>query len=384
MHDLVIISLEAWDEVWRRNQHLVHRLLLADRELRVLWVEPSTDPVHAARAGQTVQRGRGLRPGPVLPGEDAARILLLEPTKLLPRRLDPAQDRRWARRIRRIARSIGFDRPLLWVNDPRGAAVLEATDWPTMYDITDDWLQADRTAAELARLQHHESVLLEGSARIVVCSPALARAKHRAGRTVLIPNAVDPAAYRSPSPRPTDFPDGSTAVYAGTLHSDRFDVPLAVATARELSNRGTLTLVGPNLLSHSDRSRLEDAGAVLLGSKPAKEVPGYLQHADVLVVPHLVNAFTDSLDPIKVYEYAATGRPVISTDVAGFRDVCDDRVTIVDGRRFAEAVAGAIPARWKFPERSDRPVPSWDDRAREMAEVLSAVARSPYSLHKGS
>ena len=41
----------------------------------------------------------------------------------------------------------------------------------------------------------------------------------------------------------------------------------------------------------------------------------YLQHADVLVVPHLVNAFTDSLDPIKLYEYQAVDKPVISTPV---------------------------------------------------------------------
>ena len=53
---------------------------------------------------------------------------------------------------------------------------------------------------------------------------------------------------------------------------------------------------------------------------------GYLQHADVLVVPHVVTSFTDSLDPIKLYEYQAVGRPVVSTPVAGFRDADDPRI----------------------------------------------------------
>ena len=69
---------------------------------------------------------------------------------------------------------------------------------------------------------------------------------------------------------------------------------------------------------------------------------GYLQHADVLVVPHVVSDFTDSLDPLKLYEYQAVGRPVVSTPVAGFRDAAG---VIIAGRdQFADAVATSIPS----------------------------------------
>ena len=33
MTDLVVVSLEAWDDVWRRNQHLVAGLLRSDAAL---------------------------------------------------------------------------------------------------------------------------------------------------------------------------------------------------------------------------------------------------------------------------------------------------------------------------------------------------------------
>ena len=61
MTDLVVVSLEAWDGVWRRNQHLVSRLLAADPDLRVLFVEPPADPLHDLRRRSGVRRGLGLR-----------------------------------------------------------------------------------------------------------------------------------------------------------------------------------------------------------------------------------------------------------------------------------------------------------------------------------
>ncbi|WP_284293569.1 hypothetical protein [Luteimicrobium album] len=45
---LVVVSLEPWDEVWRRNQYLVSELLRADPTLHVLFVEPPSDLAYAA------------------------------------------------------------------------------------------------------------------------------------------------------------------------------------------------------------------------------------------------------------------------------------------------------------------------------------------------
>ena len=93
MSDLVVVSLESWDGVWRRNQHLVSRLLAADPGLRVLFVEPPADPLHDpdadARASSAVA-GSG---APTCAGAEG-RLWLFQPTKWLPRRLDPAADAR--------------------------------------------------------------------------------------------------------------------------------------------------------------------------------------------------------------------------------------------------------------------------------------------------
>ncbi|WP_217633950.1 glycosyltransferase [Raineyella antarctica] len=364
-----MISLERWDNVWRRNQHLVAGLLRSDPGLRVLFVEPATDPLHDLVSGRRPRFGRGLR-RVQLDGVADGRLRTFQPTKLLPRRLDPRSDRRAAGQVRRVASRVGFEHPVLWVNDPTGAEVLQLTGWPALYDITDDWLEADRTEAEHERLVRDEALLMERCAEVVVCSRGLQATKGEIRDVTLVPNAVDVEDYRVPRPRPADLPAGAVAVYVGTIHRDRIDIDLCVATARALGKRGSLVLVGPAPLEAADRDRLAGAGVVLLGAKDRSEVPGYLQHADVLVVPHVVTSFTESLDPIKLYEYRAVGRPVVSTPVAGFRDGADSRVVVAEPSEFPRAVTLAVPAGSVFPEGADAPVDSWADRVEAMKRVL--------------
>ncbi len=368
--DLVVASLEAWDTVWRRNQHLVSRLLRDDPTLRVLFVEPAADPLHDLLSRR--RPSRGVRVSEVSGFE--GRLMRFRPVKHLPRRLDKRVDDRLAHAIIRAAAAARMPRPLLWANDPGAAALARISGWTTLYDITDDWAAADRAPASLARVRTEEEWLLLHADAVVACSAELVRRKAllRVGTIDLVPNAVDVVAYRSPAPRPADLPTAS-AVYVGTLHTDRLDVGLCELTARELMGRGTLVLVGPNALSRSDTERLRNAGVILLGPRPHEEVVGYLQHADALLVPHVVTAFTESLDPIKLYEYSAVGRPVVSTPVAGFRDVNDPRVRVTTPPEFPRAVASIVPTTTRFPVGADAPVTTWDDRAVEMRGVIGRL-----------
>jgi glycosyltransferase involved in cell wall biosynthesis len=378
--DLVVVSLEAWDQVWRRNQHLVSRLLRDDPQLRVLFVEPPADPVHAARRRSRPRRGAGLRLGPGIDGVPSGRLYVFQATKALPRRIDRRADVRLANQVVEAADRLHFVDPLLWVNDPSGAALLARTGWRALYDVTDDWLHAGHTNAEHARLVADEALLLQEAAHVVVCSPALLEAKSpdRHGRPLsLIPNAVDVEGYRAPGPRPADLPAGRVALYMGTVHPDRVDLDLCARTARHLAGRATVVLVGPAPLDLAERRALEEAGVVLLGPRDAGEVPAYLTHADVLLVPHVVTAFTESLDPIKLYEYRAADRPVVSTRVAGFRETEDPRVTLADAQDFPSQVAIALassPLRRHAGKNVTVETPSWDLRAATMRSVLDDVS----------
>lgn len=374
MTDLVVVSLEDWDEVWRRNQHIVAGLLAIDPQLRVMFVEPATDPLHdlisrrAPRFGHRVRRNQDVGHG---------RLWTWRGVKWLPRRWDRDADGRLARGIARTAGGLGMSDPVLWINDPSLSTLSATTGWPTVYDMTDDWLAADRPAAERVRLAAGERQLLETAEQVVACSAELVQRKapaRRAAPIVLIPNAVDVDACRRPKARPADLPSGPTIVYVGTVHPDRFDVDLCSKTATEMQREARIVLVGPQLLDHSDSQRLEDAGVLLLGGRPSEAVIGYLQHADVLIVPHVVDEFTDSLDPIKLYEYQAVGRPVVATPVAGFRDSLSRHLRLTERDDFTHTVRAALADSAPFPTGADEPVPDWADRVRSMAAVLHRAA----------
>lgn len=365
MVDLVVLSLERWDEVWRRNQYLVDGLLRADPTLRVLFVEPADDPLHDLRSRRKPTLG-------VTPSAIGDRLWRFRPVKWLPRRIDTGADARLARATRRAASALGMTSPTLWVNDPASVALAQQTGWPVLYDMTDDWAAADRPPAERDRITQGESWLLANAAAVVACSPELQRRKSaQRPDIVLVRNGVDSARYLTPQPRPSDLPDGPYALYVGTLHRDRFDVDLLVRTAERVGERGHVILVGPEAWDSTDAARVRAAGVIALGSRPRDEVPAYLQHADVLIVPHIVDAFTESLDPLKLYEYQVVGRPVISTPVAGFRDA--PNVTMADPAWFPGAVAVALPASTTFPAGADAAATDWSARVRQFRKALADV-----------
>lgn len=368
--DVVAISLEPWDEVWRRNQHFATVALQRDPRLRLLFVEPDHDALHDLTRRTRPSTGARLANLSRDESAFADRVWRWSATKLAPRRLDPTYDARWAWHVRRAARRIGFADPVLWVNDPRGAAVAQRTHWPAVYDITDDWLAAERTPSEHDRLAVQERYLLDHAADVTVCSPALLHSKIGLSPVSLITNGVDLDHWRTPRDKPTDLPP-SAALYVGTLHEDRLDVSLVAATARALHESATVTLLGPNALGQQSTSALQEAGVVLLGSRPYADLPAYAQHASVLVAPHLVNDFTDSLDPIKLYEYLAVGRPIVSTPIAGFRD--RPEVTVAQGPDFAEAVGAALMVGDHSAYVADD-LPTWQSQGERFALALEAAA----------
>ncbi len=361
LRDVVLASLEPWDDVWRRNQFLVRELLAADPKLRVLWVEPPVDLLHGIVAHRRIGRiDRSLR---LVPGHP--RVLRFRPVKWLPRVLWPGVDRSLTRQVEAAVRAAGMPSPLLWLNDTT-LHRLARNGWPTVYDITDDWLEAGVSAREHRRLQRREAAVMATANEVVVCSPELARRRGAERAVELIPNAVDVEHFRSPQPRPADLPPGPTAVYVGTLHDDRIDVDLVAELAAALPELA-VTLVGPDSLGPTSRATLRGLRNVhVLGPRPYATVPAYLQHADVLVVPHAVNRFTESLDPIKAYELCAVGRPTVATPVAGFRDL-PAPIVIAARERFVDEVRAAM----QVPSiQVGVDVPSWAGRATQFRGAM--------------
>jgi teichuronic acid biosynthesis glycosyltransferase TuaH len=367
LRELVVCSLEPWDEIWRRNQFFTDFLMRRNPALRVLFVEPAADILFDLWT-RRVPRLPRLR---VISAD--GRLRAFRPLKPLPRKLGGLADSFIRSQLLLAARALGFSHPTLWINDVTYAPLIARTGWPSLYDVTDDWLLAPFAPRELERLRRLDEVALVAADEVVVCSEALARDRGARRSVSLIRNAVDSEHFRRPRPRPSDLPEGLTAVYVGSLHDARIDVELVLDLARTLSNV-SIVFVGPDSLSDRSRRLLAATPNVaLLGPRPYSDVPAYLQHADVLIVPHRISPFTESLDPIKAYECLAVGTPTVATPVAGFRSL-EGVLEIASPASFPERVCVVLENPRSVPRDVDPP--SWDEQgALFEAALLGATSR---------
>jgi teichuronic acid biosynthesis glycosyltransferase TuaH len=388
---IVVCSLEPWGPVRRRMQLLVLELLKMDETIEILYITPALDPLYA------MLRRRWTDLGPRSPKPGVARLQVYRPRKWLPRRLGDFTDASLARQVSRRVRRLGLRSPLLWINDATYARLVAESGWPSLYDVTDDWLLAEFSSRERERLTIADRELIERCDEVVVCSPELARTRGATRAVELVPNAVDLDRYCLDYPRPRDLPESPVLLYVGTLQASRLDVELCCEIAGSLP-KAHLVFVGPNSMAPEPSRKLSSYENVhLLGARRFEDIPGYFQHADLLVVPHRVTAFTESLDPIKAYECAASGRPTLATPLAGFRNLgppamTAERADFVSHLRMLLAEHASAPSprleggggnapRDEVLRRSD--LPTWTLRASQMAEIMeraraSAQARGGY------
>jgi glycosyltransferase involved in cell wall biosynthesis len=67
-----------------------------------------------------------------------------------------------------------------------------------------------------------------------------------------------------------------------------------------------------NLIKKSNSDKI-----ILTGKRPYSEIPYLLSIADVCVLPTKANMVMQDIVPIKIYEYMASGKPIISTKLKG-------------------------------------------------------------------
>jgi teichuronic acid biosynthesis glycosyltransferase TuaH len=365
LRQLIVLSLKAWDDVWNRNNFLTDGLLRRNADLRVLFVEPPTDPLYdlVRRRRPTPPRFRRLGYG--------GRLHALRPVKLLPRRVGPLADVSLLLQVRVAARRLGLDAPVLWINDVTYAPLITSWRRPSLYDVSDDWLLAPFATREIGRLRELDALALKEAEEVVVCSGALAETRGAQREVTLIPNAVDVEHFRRPRDRPMDLPDAPVAVYAGTLHDARVDVPLVVRLASALPDV-RFAFVGPDALTvESRRAMTAEGNVAILGARSYGAVPAYLQHADVIVVPHRVSPFMESLDPIKAYECLAVDTPTVATAVPGFREY-PETFDVATSEAFAARVQAVLENRVAERRRIDPP--TWAERAAAFEAVLERAA----------
>jgi glycosyltransferase involved in cell wall biosynthesis len=114
----------------------------------------------------------------------------------------------------------------------------------------------------------------------------------------------------------------------------------------------------------------------LLGQKDYKQIPSYGKCFDVGIIPWRKNRWTEAANPIKLKEYLALGKPLVSTSAFTEIQKYQDVVYVANSpQEFADSIKRAlrennaeqVTARRKKVEQS-----SWDNKAQLVLQELFA------------
>jgi teichuronic acid biosynthesis glycosyltransferase TuaH len=381
--DIVLIARDTWSDLWRRRQYLANEF--ARRGNRVLFVEPPFSlPRLLMRSPETTSRPLNRLAGSFAPPVRAKENLYVcAPIKPVPNHPPPLAALNkaiQARHLKRSMASLGMSRPILWINPEY--AVWAADEIPhslVVYDVTDDWTHASLSQRELAEIERNDRALLKKADLVFTVSPDLLEKKSffNIGASY-IPNGVDFELYSIDSaPRPPEIAHitGPIAGYTGTLHEDRQDISLI----EHLSQRGGFTqvFVGPDFMKPENRRRLAALkNVVLVPAQPYHRLPEFVSNFDVCMIPHRVTPFTNSLDPIKAYEYLASGKPIVSVAVDGIKPLAAFIGIAENHGDFHKKITLALEGRSKSSaaeRRTAARLNRWQARAEE---ILSQVKKA--------
>ena len=99
--------------------------------------------------------------------------------------------------------------------------------------------------------------------------------------------------------------------YSGALH-DQFDSNLVEFLAKK-NNDLSFVFIGPLQINVDKLKRLPNV--CFIEKQPYDRLAYYLQFIDIGIIPYKLNRFTKSVFPIKIYDYLALGKNIVSTSL---------------------------------------------------------------------
>jgi glycosyltransferase involved in cell wall biosynthesis len=303
--------------------------------------------------------------------------------------------RRYDYAIAAVRESKSWNADFVYTRVPQAATWAARRGMPTIFELHD--MPSGRMGPRLLR----QFLVSPGARRVVVNTQYLADQVRRAylgaeEKLVLAPNGVDLERY-------TDLPDaitarrklglreGFTVGYTGHLYEGR-GIPFMLQIANQLKDMRFLCVGGrPQDVAGREQQARGLDNVNFSGFVSNRELPLFQAACDVFVIPYNhqvasssggdIGAFTN---PLKMFEYLATGRPILASDLPILREVLNERNAIMLPVGEAEAWLAALRDLQADPQkaaelaRNGRATAegfTWEKRAQRVLRGLDSSAK---------
>lgn len=172
-----------------------------------------------------------------------------------------------------------------------------------------------------------KSTVLVGTAKLLVeqINKYLEKYKILNKQVIYLPNAVDSDLFepRKEYEKPQDLIKGSkTLIYYGSLWGSWFNWEIIEQVATNCKDT-SINLIG-DYAGIIDIVKKMPKNVHFLGLKKQTELPSYLYYSDYAILPFKTDEIGKYVSPLKIFEYIAMNKPVISTpldDILEYKNV---------------------------------------------------------------
>ncbi len=376
--DILCFSSSDWDGKWGSRQQVMR--IMARRGHRTLFVEQMAGWEHFAKYTDLRKRRRQRWREGV--SEIEPNLWLGSPPPLLPGRyylpaiskLNAGIVAHW---VSSHLRKLNMPTPILWLYKPEHVELIPRLPHKKVVYHCIDEFTVGTAGRKKTIIQQLENRLLSQADVIFANSLLTYQNKLPANpHTFHVPSGADVEHFQGAAQ--TDVPAHSLVdqlprpilMFVGNLN-EKIDSDL-LANIAEMRPNYSLVLIGQSFFKDSVRDKLHALGVYFLGKQPFAKLPAFLRAADVCLLPYVEGEATRYRSPIKLYEYLATGKPIISTPHPEV-DKFASWVSISHAAQFPEVIGQVIQTdslqlrqeRLKEAEKH-----SWKNRVDLMLQIL--------------
>lgn len=241
--------------------------------------------------------------------------------------------------------NIEEERTTIWLYNPFAAHLFE--EYPNavkVFDAVDNWIEHSSYQDRTEELQGYYNSIKHNADIIYTVSEAMVDFFDKKENVYYIPNGVDISHFAGKECGVERIKKlkGPIIGYHGVIQTRiNFSILNYLAEKHE---EFQFVLAGPVWKEVADdvKKLQKHKNVHVLGMTPYEKLPELISCFDVAIIPHKVDTFTQTMNPLKMYEYLAAGKPIISTPVAGADQFHDLILLAVSPEDFSAHIAEII------------------------------------------
>lgn len=324
----VWLLMPPWDNVWTRQNQFVLRL--AELGADVLYVEFTNSWITSIKTGDwsKVPLLRKQKPRKMLSNLHVLSLSTQLPGGMRSNAVAAINGKLAASEIKCWIKNQGWDEYYCWCRVPISTFALDHLNPKAcIYDITDDYGHFVQDPHVRQLVYRREERLLQKVGQVFLTAERLMNKGNLNGKHIdVIPNGVDYDLFSQVSNEhfamhPSVASRQKPLIGFVGLTNNWVDFELLKMLGEKWP--GQVMMVGP--IDKSCELRVKSIpGLIWTGFvKDRAELPRYIKGFDVLIIPFLVNELTSNMNPLKIWEYLASGKPIISVDLPALDPVRD-------------------------------------------------------------